>query len=104
MDGSEHPEIIAGELGASAGAYRDVAYGLRRWASGDEHAANEDFVSLRLVAVQAIALTVFVAFAGMGLATSPADRLGLIGTWLMLLAPIAGFAWFIRNFAVKRAK
>lgn len=96
MKRNEVPESIGEELGANASSYRKVAYDLRRWASGD------DFLPLRSILLQSIALVVLFAFVGLTLSFSLSDRLALIGEWMIIGAPFAGLALFVRNFSHRR--
>ena len=102
MSGVDSDESSTSELRQAFGLYRATGYDLRRWASGDETAHDDDFVPLRLVFVQALALMAFLAFAGLALAASPAERMQSFAGWLMLLAPIAGIWLLIRNFASRQ--
>ena len=104
MDGNPLPETIREEWEQSKGWYRSTAYDLRRWAADAPDADEADFVPLRHVGAQALALLAFVGFAGLALAVSPSDTMRSVGEWLLFLAPIVGLYLLIKNFSQRRSK
>ena len=102
MNGEPVSETVREELRKGAAEYRSIGYEFRRWAADAPDANEADFVPLRHVGAQALALLAFVAFAGFALAVSPSDTMQSVGKWLIFLAPFAGVWLLIRNFSQRR--